>query len=125
MGGTLLLVGGIRYRQISRWRPGCPFLWSTLQGYMLSGQVFLDPQSNPAAPFNIYQAHRGGCGRLDGQVVLGSQNQLHLRVRHTDFIFSVIAEAGPYRFGAGIGAALLRGLVLLRIADRFRTISAG
>jgi rod shape determining protein RodA len=52
--------------------------------------------------------------------IQGTQNQLHfLRVRHTDFIFSVVAE----EFGF-IGAALLLALLLfvvwrvLRIADR-------
>ena len=127
LGGTLLLVGGIRYWQIGMMAAGAlaavPFLWSTLQGYMLERiQVFLDPQSNPAASFNIYQAliAVGAGGWMGKGWGLGSQNQLHfLRVRHTDFIFSVIAEELGL-IGAALVLALLFFVVwrLLRIADR-------
>ena len=100
-----------------------PFLWGTLQGYMLERiQVFLDPQGNADAAFNINQAMIavGSGGWLGRGWRFGSQNQLHfLRVRHTDFIFSVIAE----ELGM-VGSILILGLLffiiwrLLRIADR-------
>jgi rod shape determining protein RodA len=127
LGGTLILVGGIRFWQIGLMAGAAvavtPFLWSTLQGYMLERiQVFLDPQGNPDAAFNINQAMIavGSGGWLGRGWQFGSQNQLHfLRVRHTDFIFSVIAE----ELGM-VGSMLILGLLffviwrLLRIADR-------
>lgn len=127
LGGTLILVGGIRFWQIGLMAgvaaTAAPFLWGTLQGYMLERiQVFLDPQGNPDAAFNINQAMIavGSGGWLGRGWQFGSQNQLHfLRVRHTDFIFSVIAE----ELGM-VGSMLILGLLffviwrLLRIADR-------
>ncbi len=51
LGGVLILVGGIRFWQIGLMAGAAvamaPFLWGTLQGYMLERiQVFLDPQGN-------------------------------------------------------------------------------
>jgi len=68
--------------------------------------LFLDPQSNPAAYYNVEQAliSIGSGGILGKGFGIGTQNQLHfLRVRHTDFIFSVIGEE----------LGLLGGLLLL------------
>ncbi len=127
LGGVLILVGGIRFWQIGLMAGAAaaltPFLWGTLQGYMLERiQVFLDPQGNPDAAFNINQAMIavGSGGWLGRGWRFGSQNQLHfLRVRHTDFIFSVIAE----ELGM-VGSILILSLLffviwrLLRIADR-------
>ena len=127
LGGVLILVGGIRFWQIGLMAGAAvamvPFLWGTLQGYMLERiQVFLDPQGNADAAFNINQAMIavGSGGWLGRGWLFGSQNQLHfLRVRHTDFIFSVIAE----ELGM-VGSILILGLLffiiwrLLRIADR-------
>ncbi len=129
IGGTLILVGGIRLWQIALLFGAAlattPFLWGTLQGYMLERiQVFLNPEGNPDAAFNINQAliAVGSGGWLGRGWGLGSQNQLHfLRVRHTDFIFSVIAE----ELGL-IGSLLVLFLLffviwrLLRIADNAR-----
>jgi len=79
------------------------------------------PEANSAASYNVEQALIAvGNGGLTGMGwTQGSQNQLHfLRVRHTDFIFSVIAE----ELGL-IGAALTLLLLLfvvwrvLHIAD--------
>jgi len=80
------------------------------------------PEANSAASYNVEQALIAvGNGGLSGMGwTQGTQNQLHfLRVRHTDFIFSVIAE----ELGL-VGAALTLILLLfvvwrvLRIADR-------
>ena len=80
------------------------------------------PEANTAASYNVDQALIAvGNGGLTGMGWLqGSQNQLHfLRVRQTDFIFSVIAE----ELGL-VGASLVLLLLLLivwrvlRIADR-------
>jgi len=82
----------------------------------------VQPEANTAASYNVDQAliavGNGGWTGLGW--TQGTQNQLHfLRVRHTDFIFSVIAE----ELGM-IGAALILLLLLfvvwrvLRIADQ-------
>ncbi|MBX3051792.1 MAG: rod shape-determining protein RodA [Caldilineaceae bacterium] len=126
IGGVLILVSGIRL-----WHIGilgmaaaatAPFLYSTLQGYMLERvQVFLDPASNRDASFNVLQASIsiGNGGWLGQGWGHGSQNQLHfLRVRHTDFIFSVIAEELGF-VGTAVILLLLFFVVwrLVRIAD--------
>ena len=129
MGGTLLLMGGVRLWQIGLMAgtmiAAVPLLWGTLQGYMVERlQIFWDPASNRAASYNIDQAliAIGSGGWLGTGWVFGSQNRLHfLRVRHTDFIFSVIAEEWGL-IGSLIILALLLFVVwrVLRIADRAR-----
>ncbi|MFN8442736.1 MAG: FtsW/RodA/SpoVE family cell cycle protein [Caldilineaceae bacterium] len=94
-------------------------------GYMLNRiLIFLEPDTDQATNFNVEQATIavGAGGWLGKGWTHGSQNQLRfLRVRHTDFIFSVIAE----EFGL-IGAAFVACLSLivvwrlLRIADLAR-----
>jgi len=126
IGGVLILVGGIRLWHIGILGAGglaaLPFLAGSLQGYMLERvQIFLDPSSNRDASFNVLQAlisigNGGWMGQGWGH---GSQNQLHfLRVRHTDFIFSVISEELGF-----VGTVLILLLLffvvwrLVRIAD--------
>lgn len=75
--------------------------------------LFLDPQSDPDSYYNIQQAliSIGSGGTLGKGFSIGTQNQLHfLRVRHTDFIFSVIGE----ELGL-LGALLLFTLIILVI----------
>ncbi len=129
IGGILILVSGVRLWQLAllggMGLAALPFLWGTLQGYMLERiQIFLDPASNPDASFNVIQALISiGNGGLWGMGWLnGSQNQLHfLRVRHSDFIFSVIAEELGF-----VGTVLILALLffviarLIRIADLAR-----
>ena len=79
------------------------------------------PEANTAASYNVDQALIAvGNGGLTGMGWLeGSQNQLHfLRVRQTDFIFSVIAEELGL-VGASLTLLLLLLIVwrVLRIAD--------
>lgn len=126
IGGTLIMVGGIRFWQLFLMAGSAlaaiPFFLGTLQGYMLERiEVFLNPGENAAAAFNINQAliAIGNGGWMGRGFAHGSQNQLHfLRVRHTDFIYSVIAEELGW-----IGAMIVLGLLLfvvwrlLRIAD--------
>ena len=73
-----------------------PIVWLTLADYQRQRVLlFLDPQSDPDAYYNIQQALISiGSGGIVGKgFSIGTQNQLHfLRVRHTDFIFSVIGE---------------------------------
>ncbi len=71
-------------------------LWQIMRPYQRERLlVFLIPERDPGALYNIHQALISiGSGGLWGQGYgVGSQSQLHfLRVRHTDFIFSVIGE---------------------------------
>ncbi len=74
-----------------------PVVWFNLQDYMRWRILnFLNPeQTNPGDNYNLIQALISiGSGGLWGKgLASGSQSQLHfLRVRHTDFIFSVICE---------------------------------
>jgi rod shape determining protein RodA len=80
------------------------------------------PEANTAASYNVEQALIAvGNGGLTGMGWLqGTQNQLRfLRVRQTDFIFSVIAEELGL-IGAALTILLLLFVVwrVLRIADR-------
>lgn len=98
--GTLILISGIRLTHVllglAAGAAAWPILRGTLQDYMVERiEIFLDPGSNPDAAFNVQQAliSIGNGGWIGMGWSEGSQNQLHfLRVRHTDFIFSVIAE---------------------------------
>lgn len=149
LGGTLILVSGVRYWQLGVLGAGAiiavPLLANTMKGYMVERlcmfldpervellKQYLDPSQIPEscysaealsdAKFNVEQALIAvGSGDWLGQGwALGSQNQGHfLRVRHTDFIFSVIAEELGL-VGAGLILLLLFFVIwrLLNIADR-------
>ncbi|HRJ40580.1 MAG: rod shape-determining protein RodA [Caldilineaceae bacterium] len=126
IGGILILVSGIRLWHIALMGMGglaaLPILVGTMQGYMVERlQMFVDPGGNRDASFNVVQAliSIGNGGWLGKGWGHGSQNQLHfLRVRHTDFIFSVIAEELGF-----VGTVLILLLLffiiwrLVRIAD--------
>ncbi len=130
--GTLILINGVRLvhvllgsvavAAVPAWLLARGTLQNYLQDYMVERiEIFLDSASNPDAAFNVRQAlisigNGGWIGMGWGE---GTQNQLRfLRVRHTDFIFSVIAEELGY-----VGAVLIMGLLffviwrLVRIAD--------
>lgn len=94
-----------------------PIVWSQMQDYQKSRITsFIFPESDPDAYYNILQARISiGSGGLDGKgYAQGPQNiGRFLRVRHTDFIFSVIGE----EFGLVGGVLVMGGLgfVILRI----------
>jgi rod shape determining protein RodA len=94
-----------------------PILWSQMQDYQKSRiTTFISPESDPDAFYNILQARVAiGSGGLVGKgYANGSQTQLrYLRVRHTDFIFSVIAE--EFGFVGGLAVMAVISLVILRI----------
>lgn len=127
IGGVLILVSGIRYWQLGLLAGGLaaatPFLLGTLEDYMQERiDIFLNPEQNPGATYNIEQALIAiGAGGWWGEGwTHGSQNQLRfLRVRHTDFIFSVIAEELGL-IGTAIVVALLLFVIwrILNIADK-------
>ena len=87
-------------------------LWQVMKPYQRDRVLtFLNPARDPAALYNIDQARISiGSGGLWGQGYgIGTQSQLHfLRVRHTDFIFSVVGEELGF-----IGTVLLLGLFVL------------
>jgi len=97
-----------------------PLVWYTMADYQRERvYLFLNPSYDPDAYFNIEQALISiGSGEIVGKGFgIGTQNQLHfLRVRHTDFIFSVIGE----ELGL-IGSLLMIGLLLLLIFRIMRT----
>ncbi|MDE0610378.1 MAG: FtsW/RodA/SpoVE family cell cycle protein [Anaerolineaceae bacterium] len=78
--------------------------------------LFIDPTSDEDAYFNINQAliSVGSGGLLGKGYLVGTQNKgRFLRVRHTDFIFSVIAE--EFGFIGSLVTLGLIGIVLMRI----------
>lgn len=91
-----------------------PLFWLTLKDYMRDRiLLFLNPASNPDTYYNVQQAliSIGSGGLLGKGFASGTQSQLRfLRVRHTDYIFSVIGE----ELGL-IGALILLGLFALLI----------
>jgi len=98
-----------------------PVLWINMQDYQRERILtFINPEAeeNSAAQFNRDQALISiGSGGLTGKgYTNGSQTQgRFLRVRHTDFIFSVIAEEAGF-----LGATtviFLMGVVVWRILD--------
>ncbi|MDE0633924.1 MAG: rod shape-determining protein RodA [Caldilineaceae bacterium SB0665_bin_25] len=124
--GTLILINGVRLTHIflgvAAAAGAWPLLKGTLQNYMLRRiEVFLDPESNLDAAFSVKQAlisigNGGWIGMGWGE---GTQTQLRfLRVRHTDFIFSVIAEELGF-VGTFMVLLLLFFVIwrLVRIAD--------
>lgn len=92
-----------------------PVVWLSLHGYMRERVfVFFDPARDPlGAGYNIKQARIAvGSGGFLGQgFAQGSQSQLRfLRVRHTDYVFSVLGEELGF-----VGVVILLLLFLLVI----------
>lgn len=98
-----------------------PVLWVNMQDYQKERILtFLNPEGeeNRAAQFNRDQAliSIGSGGLLGKGYANGTQTQgRFLRVRHTDFIFSVIAEETGFVGATGI--LTLMGVVIWRILD--------
>ena len=121
----LLFVAGLPWRYILSTAGmgvvALPMIWFSLQDYMRERVLtFLNPQADPQATYNVRQALIAvGSGGLVGKgYKLGTQSQLHfLRVRHTDFIFPVIAEELGF-----LGATLV---ILLFLILLFRLIRIG
>ncbi len=94
-----------------------PLIWVSLKDYMQKRLLlFINPVRDPAARYNIDQAliSIGSGGWLGKGYASGSQSQLHfLRVRHTDFIFSVIGE--EMGFVGALVLFVLIAIVLWRI----------
>lgn len=94
-----------------------PVLWVSMEDYQRSRIfTFLSCEGNDEACYNVRQAQIsiGSGGALGKGYASGTQSQLRfLRVRHTDFIFSVIAE--ELGFAGAVTVFVLIGVLLLRI----------
>jgi rod shape determining protein RodA len=110
----LVFLAGVRLREVAALL-GCvavalPLVWANLHGYMRDRVLgFVRPGSDPEISYVMDQALISiGSGAIWGKgYASGSQSQLHfLRVRHTDFIFSVIGEELGF-----VGAVLTLGLL--------------
>ncbi len=98
---AMVLMAGVRLRHVGLVALvgviSSPFVWLSLHGYMRDRiLIFFNPLRDPlGAGYNINQARIAvGSGGLLGQgFARGTQSQLHfLRVRHTDYVFSVLGE---------------------------------
>jgi rod shape determining protein RodA len=113
---VMTLMAGLRLRHLAlvglTSGLATPVLWISIRDYMRRRLLlFLNPAADPEASYNIGQAlvSIGSGGIWGKEFASGSQSQLHfLRVRHTDFIFSVIAE----EMGL-VGSLLLFALLIL------------
>ncbi len=94
-----------------------PFAWSQMEDYQKQRITsFISPESDPDAFYNIRQAEIsiGSGGLLGKGYANGPQNVgRFLRVRHTDFIFSVIAE--EFGFVGGMITMVILGVVIARV----------
>ncbi len=98
--GFILFVAGLQIRYMLAAGigavVGAPLFWSLLKDHQRTRlRIFIDPTADPDSYFNVKQAlvSVGSGGLLGKGFGQGTQSQLHfLRVRHTDFIFSVVAE---------------------------------
>lgn len=107
----LLIIGGLLVVLL-------PIVWLTMQDYQRARlTTFFNPAADPlGAGYNVTQARIAiGSGELLGRGIgAGTQSQLQfLRIRHTDFIFSVIGE--ELGFFGGVFFFALYTFVLLRM----------
>jgi rod shape determining protein RodA len=122
---AMVLIAGLRIRYLALFglagSLATPVLWVSIRDYMRRRLlIFLNPATDPEASYNVGQAlvSIGSGGFWGKEFASGSQSQLHfLRVRHTDFIFSVIGEE------MGLAGSLL--LFALLIIILMRIIRAG
>ncbi|MBZ0292668.1 MAG: rod shape-determining protein RodA [Anaerolineae bacterium] len=124
---VMIWASGLRLKHIALFAlvltVSAPLIWSQMAEYQQKRiTTFINPESDEAGYYNIRQAliSIGSGGTVGKGYSVGSQNKgRFLRVRHTDFIFSVIAE----EFGM-VGGSLVMGLigvVLIRILHGART----
>jgi rod shape determining protein RodA len=126
---TMIWAAGLRLKHIGMFLiiviVAAPVVWSQMKTYQKSRiTTFINPEGDKDAFYNILQSRIAvGSGGLVGKgYANGTQSQLRfLRVRHTDFIFSVIAE--EFGFVGGVAVMGLIGLVIIRILRGARTAS--
>ncbi len=124
--GTMALASGIRSRDVliiaAIVLVAAPVLWVNLRPYQQERILtFLDPARDPlGAGYNVTQARVaiGSGGLLGSGFCSGTQSQLRfLRIRQTDFLFSVIGEELGF-----IGSVFVLSLFAFIL---FRLIRAG
>jgi rod shape determining protein RodA len=118
----MVFVSGVRWRHLlglgAVGAAALPVVWFRLEDYM-RGRVsdFMNPGQDPSgSSYNIIQALISiGSGGWWGKGYLqGSQSQLRfLRVRHTDFIFSVLCE--EFGFAGALVLILLFAALFMRL----------
>ncbi len=104
-----------------------PYIWAALHDYQRKRiEVFLNPEADPlGAGYHIAQSKIAlGSGGLSGRGFLqGTQAQLDfLPEKHTDFIFTTIAEEWGF-IGSAVVLALFAVLVVLLIVMAIRCVS--
>ncbi len=119
-GGAILFVVGVRLWKfavvIALGLGALPIAWSVMRNYQRQRILtFLDPESDPlGAGYHILQSKIAlGSGGISGKgFLLGTQSQLNfLPERHTDFVFTMLAE----ELGL-IGGLALLGLYFLMLS---------
>ncbi len=121
---VMALIAGMRFLHVivlgGAAALASPIIWLAMKDYMRQRIIlFLNPTGNPDDYYNVQQAliSIGSGGWLGKGFGNGTQSQLRfLRVRHTDFIFSVIGEE------LGMLGAIL--LILLFILLLWRILHA-
>jgi rod shape determining protein RodA len=126
---TLIWAAGLRFKHIALFGLvgllSMPVIWSQMEAYQqqrITNFVAPAEDDTQGSTYNIRQAAISiGSGGLIGKgYANGTQTQLRfLRVRHTDFIFSVIAE--EFGFVGGVSIMALIGVILMRILHGART----
>ncbi len=120
--GVMVLAAGLSWKQLLILGVVMlillPIVWLTMQDYQRARLTsFLNPAADPlGAGYNVTQARIAiGSGEVFGRGIgAGTQSQLQfLRIRHTDFIFSVVGE--ELGFFGGIFFFGLYVFVLLRM----------
>jgi rod shape determining protein RodA len=121
---TLIWAAGLRLKHITLFVLAVilatPAIWSQMQPYQrerITTFLVRNPtEQRHGAEYNIRQAEIsiGSGGFIGKGYANGTQSQLRfLRVRHTDFIFSVIAE--EFGFLGGVSVMALIAVILARI----------
>jgi rod shape determining protein RodA len=119
---VMLIMAGMRWQHLLALGGlgviAAPLIWLSMRPYMRERVlVYLNPGQDPAgAGYNPMQAlvSIGSGGWLGKGFASGTQSQLHfLRVRHTDFIFSVTCE--ELGFVGGLIMFALLAIILFRI----------
>jgi rod shape determining protein RodA len=120
--GVMVLAAGLPWKQLLILALVLaillPIVFLTLQPYQRDRiTTFLNPTSDPlGAGYNVNQARIAiGSGQVLGRGIgSGTQSQLQfLRIRHTDFIFSVVGE--ELGFFGGVFFFALYAFVLIRM----------
>jgi rod shape determining protein RodA len=127
--GVMIWAAGLRLQHIAVFIAvaviGAPVLWSQMAGYQRARiETFIDPESDPDSFYNIRQAvvAIGSGGWVGKGYANGSQNRLRfLRVRHTDFIYAVVAE--EFGFVGGVAVLVGIGIVIMRVLRGARIAS--